>query len=142
MGTGAGTGLNFGHTKGNQFIELEAAGVKFTKEDVLFVTKDKTGQLVWLEKGNQRAGLEHILNGSGNTGGHAADFERAFGLSKAQIPAFLEKVISKGKIVSTITKLVNGKPGFERIYEYDGKHFVLAGIGTNGFIVSAYPISN
>ena len=80
MGTGAGTGLNFGHTKGNQFIELETAGVKFTKEDVLFVTKDKTGQLVWLEKGNQRAGLEHILNGSGNTGGHAADFERAFGL--------------------------------------------------------------
>lgn len=30
-----------------------------------------------------------------------------------------------------------GLQQFERIYEYDGKHFVLAGIGTNGFIVSA-----
>ena len=28
----------------------------------------------------------------------------------------------------------------ERIYYYNGKHYVLTGIGTNGFIVTAYPI--
>jgi hypothetical protein len=27
---------------------------------------------------------------------------------------------------------------FERTYYYEGKHYVVTGIGTNGFIVSAY----
>ena len=79
MGTGAGKGLNFGNSFGarreqqsdmsqenrhlteSQLIaELEEKGTKFTKEDVLFITKDKTGQTVWLEKGNSGAGLKHI----------------------------------------------------------------------------------
>lgn len=41
--------------------ELERMGVKFSREDVVFVTRDQTGQIVWLETGNRGAGLEHIL---------------------------------------------------------------------------------
>ncbi len=29
--------------------------------------------------------------------------------------------------------------GYERVYFYEGRYCVVAGIGTNGFIVSAYP---
>lgn len=47
---------------------------------------------------------------------------------------------SDGQVVSNTLKITNGRQGFERIYYYDGKHYVLTGIGTNGFIVSAYPI--
>lgn len=47
---------------------LIAAKVKFNAADVLFVTKDKSGQMIWLEKGNDLAGLKHILNK------HADDF--------------------------------------------------------------------
>ena len=37
--------------------ELERAHVKFTRDAVRFVTIDRTGQLVWLEDGNESAGL-------------------------------------------------------------------------------------
>lgn len=146
MGAGFHGGFGAG-TKGAQDTqtqsligELEKSGVKFTKEDVVFVTKDATGQTVWLEKGNQSAGLEHIINGDGKSSGHAEHFEKAFGISKEQIPSFLNNVISNGRVVSNQLKSINGREGIERIYYYNGKHYVLTGIGTNGFIVTAYPI--
>lgn len=145
MGTGFHGG--FGNTDGtksnetNKLIkELESNGVKFSKEDIVFITKDKTGQTVWLEKGNSSAGLEHIINGNGTTPGHAKDFEQAFGVSKAEIPNYLNKVISNGSVISNELKNINGRSGFERIYYFDKKYYVLTGIGTNGFIVTAYPI--
>ena len=146
MGAGIHGGFGTG-TKGAQDVqtqslmkELENSGVKFTKEDVVFVTKDATGQTVWLEKGNKTAGLEHILNGDGKSPGHAEHFEKAFGISKEQIPSFLNKLISSGSVISNQLKIINGRAGFERIYYYNGKHYVMTGIGTNGFIVTAYPI--
>ena len=30
--------------------------------------------------------------------------------------------------------------GYERVYEHSGKYYAMTGIGTNGFILSAYPI--
>ena len=84
--------------------------------------------------------MKHILDGNGKSPGHAADFERAFGISRNQIPSFLNDVVSNGRIISNELKRINGRDSFERIYYYDGKHYVLTGIGTNGFIVTAYPI--
>ena len=52
----------------------------------------------------------------------------------------MNDVVSNGRIISNELKRINGRDGFERIYYYDGKHYVLTGIGTNGFIVTAYPI--
>lgn len=144
MGTGIHGG--FGNTQGaknneaNKLIEeLERNGVKFSKEDIVFITKDRTGQTIWLEKGNSTAGLEHIINGNGKTPGHGKDFEKAFGVSKDQIPNYLKRVISQGKIVSNNLVKKGNKECFERIYYYEGNYYVVAGIGTNGFIVSAYP---
>jgi len=161
---GAGFHGGFGGTKGSQNIgrdtdhntekkdeqvipsekelisELKVKGIKFTEEDIVFITKDKTGQTIWLEKGSHSAGLEHILNGDGEKPGHASDFENAFGITRDNIPDLLKKVISNGQVVSDTIKIKNGRQGYERIYYYDGKHYVLIGIGTNGFVVSAYPI--
>ena len=60
MGTGIYGG--FGNTEGvvenntrekaKLIAELKKSGVKFTEQDIVFITKDKTGQIVWLEKGN------------------------------------------------------------------------------------------
>ncbi len=144
MGTGFHGG--FGGTKGAQeaqtqllIKELESSGVKITKDDVVFITKDATGQTVWLENGNKSAGLEHILNGDGKSTGHASDFEKAFGVSKKDLPHYLNKVITYGKIVSNKLVKRGNREGFERVYYYEGKHYVVTGIGTNGFIISAYP---
>ena len=108
-------------------------------EDVLFVTKDKMGQLVWLEKGNKSAGLEHILYGDGRSRGHASDFKKALGLESSQLSGYLQKVITYGSIVSNTIKPVGNIMGFEKVYSYEGNYYIVIGIGTNGFILSAYP---
>lgn len=112
---------------------LEKSGVKFIKENVLFVIKDKTNQMIWLEKGNINSGLLHIIKN------HKDNFKKAFNISENEIPNFLKNVMTNSKIVSSKTKIINGKQGYERKYEYNDKYIIVSGIGTNGFIVTAYP---
>ena len=126
-------------TKKCMIDQLTKARVKFNPNYVLFVTKDKTGQLVWLEKGNKDAGLEHILHGNGRSRGHAYDFKKALGLESNQVSSYLQKVITYGSIVSNTIKPVGNRMGFERVYSYEGNYYIVTGIGTNGFIASAYP---
>lgn len=126
----------------NQMVKpLEELGVKFTKEDVLFVTKDKIGQIVWLEKSNEYRGLKHILDGDGfrEHPGHADQFKKAFNVNREQLPAFLNEFMTKGNIYSNQLKNINGRQGYERVYEYKGDYVIVTGIGTNGFIVTARP---
>ncbi len=121
--------------------ELERNGAKFNRDAVQFVTRDKTGQIVWLESGNSSAGLEHILHGNGRTPGHAGDFARAFGVSESEVASYLRSVIAHGEVVSNELKPIgsSGRMGYERVYYYEGNYHVVTGIGTNGFIVSAFP---
>ena len=120
--------------------ELRKNGTKFSREDMVFITRDATGQIVWLESGDKSAGLEHILHGNGATKGHAGDFNNAFRLSEAEIPAYLHRVITYGDVVSNRLKsLPNGRMGYTRVYYYGGRYNIITGIGTNGFIISAYP---
>lgn len=120
---------------------LKEKGVKFNKDDVLFVTSDASGQLVWLEKGNQSAGLEHILNGDKDTPGHAKDFENKFGISQSVIPNAIKEIITNGKLEYSEVTIKNGKEGYDKIYSYKDKYYMFSGIGINGFIVTAYPLS-
>lgn len=157
---GAGYKGGFGHTAGekkhqknieetkksssglidkNLVSEMEKNKIKFTKNDLVFTTKDKTGQLIFLEKGNSTAGLKHILDGNGKKAGHAEDFKKAIGISREEIPSYLHKVITHGTIIKEEVKTFGNKTGYERDYYYNGKYFVVTGIGTNGFLVSAYP---
>lgn len=41
--------------------------------------------------------------------------------------------------INTVS-LPKGGQGIERIYYVDGKHYLLTGVGTNGFIVTSYPV--
>ncbi len=119
--------------------ELEESGIKFSREKMVFITKDKTGQIVWLESGGASAGLEHILHGNGTTPGHAADFAEAFGVSESEVPEYLHRAITNGTVVSDTMKPIGSRVGYSRQYYYEGGYYVVAGIGSNGFIVSAYP---
>ena len=66
-----------------------------------------------------------------------ADFEKAFGVSRESVPELLHKVVSEGTVVSNTTKIRNGLEGYERVYAYGGKYYVVSGIGKNGFIVDS-----
>ena len=115
------------------FNELEQLGVKYNRADVLFVVRDKTGQIVWLEKGNELAGLKHIVLR------HADDFKRAFDIDADNIAEYLRRVIENGAVVSNNEILLNGRRNYSRRYYYEGHYYIVTGIGSNGFIVSAYP---
>ena len=73
--------------------------------------------------------------------GHAKDFEKAFGVKRNDVGSYLKKVIQNGTVISNkIVSIGLGRQGYERVYEYKGNFYTMTGIGTNGFIVSAYPV--
>lgn len=114
--------------------QLVDSKVKINVKDVVFTAKDSSGQVVWLEKGNATAGFNHIMK-------HENDFVAKHNIQKGRLPSHLKNVVSKGKVInSRPVKLPNGKYGLEKIYLYKGKYYTLGAIGTNGFIVSMYPL--
>ena len=117
--------------------EMETSGVKFTRKNVIFTARDSTGQVIWLEKGNKAAGYAHL-----ETRGHVGQIAKKFGVSESEVPRLLRNVIKDGRIVSNKIKKTNGRDGYERVYEYNGGRILLAGIGLNGFMVSAYPLKD
>lgn len=131
---GAGNSGLYKNTKGalkpeHLIDELKKSGVKFTEEDVVMITKTKKNELVWLEKGNDLAGLKHI------TDRHAIHLKVKFGISKENIPSFVKDVFTNG--IEINSKFKNG--GYEKKYLYKGEYIIISGVGTNGFIVSIYP---
>lgn len=113
--------------------EMESAGVKFNKSDIMLTTRDATGQPIWLEKGNPLAGYEHIKKR-----GHTEQLAKHLGIEEGEAPRALRNAIRDGRIVSDKTEMRKGRLTRERIYEYGGRQLLVA-LGTNGFIVSAYP---
>ena len=113
--------------------ELRKNNIKFSEKDILFITKDKTNQIVWLEKGNDGAGFEHIKSR------HGRDFAKAFNFSENSLHESLYKVIKYGNVVDDHIEIRNGISSITRVYDYQGTYYLLTGIGTNGFIVTARP---
>ena len=69
-----------------------------------------------------------------------ATSKKHWGLSESEVPGYLHKVITHGEVVSNqLRPLSNGRMGYTRVYYYGGRYSIITGIGTNGFIISAYP---
>lgn len=143
MGTGyyGGFGETYGSSKKQEkdtqedlMDALRKTGTKFSEEDLVFITRDKSNQIIWLEKGNEFAGLKHIIER------HSDDFFRKHNVDSKDIPNHLKAVLSFGNVEYNRLVNKNGKDGYERLYSYEGHYYLQTGIGTNGFVVSAYPI--
>lgn len=113
--------------------ELKKAGAKFYADEVVFVARDRTRQLIWLEKGTSNAGLEHIIKN------HGRNFESKLRINTSEIPNAIKDIIGNGIVEYQRTVNKNGNVGYEKLYKYHGKHYFVAGIGTNGFIITVYP---
>lgn len=100
----------------------------------MFTALDVTGRLVWLKKGTKAAGFNHL-----KARGHITQLDKYLGVSEGDVLKTLRNIIRDGRIVSNKTVACGNFIGYERKYEYNGKHVILAAIGTNGFIVTAYP---
>lgn len=114
--------------------ELEAKHVKFNREGMRFIVKDRAGTIVWLENGDANVGLEHIVKR------HAGDFAKKANVAEDEILFYPYRVISSGEVVESRVVKRRGRKGYSRTYFYNGREYVLAGVGSNGFIVSAYPV--
>ena len=101
--------------------ELAHSNVKYNPDDVVTVIKNSDGKLIWLEKGNSKKGLIHILER------HADDFASQ---GVDNIPKLLENVLSS-KPINTGS---NAK-GLFADYMFKGNKYRVA-YGTNGFVVS------
>ncbi|WP_405083425.1 hypothetical protein [Pantoea ananatis] len=110
------------------FNEMATQGIKFTPENVVSAAKDNSGKVIFLEKGNSKAGLQHIVEE------HGSQFAQ-IGVSEARIPDVVMKAVTDGKIVGYQGSGV-GRPIYETII--DGKKYNIAiTVGNNGYIVGA-----
>lgn len=105
--------------------ELSKSGQKHNIDEVIAITKTPEGKLVWLEKGNSDAGLKHVLER------HASEFVSE-GIT--DIPRFLVELFKSKPI-----KMGSNAKGLYADYLF-GKNTYRVAYGTNGYIVTVYPI--
>nr|WP_210529736.1 VENN motif pre-toxin domain-containing protein [Pantoea ananatis] len=110
--------------------EMTAQGIKFTPENIVSAAKNNNGKIVFLEKGNSKAGLQHII------GEHKKDFAN-IGVSEAKIPSVVMKAISEGKVVGYQGK-GTGRPIYETVINGE-MHRLAITVSSNGFVVGANP---
>lgn len=108
--------------------EVVASGEKISPEKVVMITRDPNGKIVWLESGNTKSGLEHIINK------HGREFNGR-GIANNDIPDYVLEAVYQGNVVGT-----QGKRNPRTIYEfvYNGKtQRIAVQVGSNGYIVGA-----
>lgn len=107
--------------------ELEQSDYKYTKADIVMITKNYSGKLMWLEKGNMKSGLRHIEYR------HRKDFGE-----NVNIPVLAKKILQLKPIKHIVKK--HGKQ-LADVYLYKHNDTVyLVAYGDNGYIVSFYPL--
>jgi filamentous hemagglutinin len=109
--------------------ELIKNGVKVTPKNVLATARSSTGQVIFLETGTPRSGLQHIIER------HGVDFANK-GISQADIPSVVMRAVTQGKVVGTNATA----PVYEIIHNGVKQH-IAVGVGSNGYIVRANPVN-
>ena len=112
--------------------EMTEKEIKFTKEKIVFAARLENGNHIFLETGNKMNGLQHIIDG------HAADFDRSFGVKRDQLGSFLHDTVAKGRLVTSFRHDTNGREGYRSVYYWKGEHVVVYGISGNGYISTAF----
>ena len=110
--------------------ELQTGGTKISPGSVIDIQRLADGRIVWLETGSVKSGLTHILER------HASDFLNK-GVSEADIPTTIFRALRDGKIVS---HAADGT--LIRALTLNGETLTIkVVVGSNGYIVSAFPTS-
>ncbi|GLH50875.1 hypothetical protein E1K68_14335 [Pseudomonas sp. B2021] len=105
-------------------------GTKITPGSVVDIRRLPDGRTVWLEKGTDAAGLQHIYKR------HEADFVNK-GISRDDIPNVVMSALERGKVVGT-----NGSANVYRITHNGVEQNTAVGVSSNGFVVRANPVSS
>ena len=126
-------GVNGGVVNPALINELATNGVKFTRENIVATTRSPSGQIVFLETGNSRAGLQHII------GEHGNDFA-IIGVSQTEIPSVVMQAVTQGRIVG-YQGVGTGRPIFETVINGQPQRIAVT-VSNNGFVVGANPVGS
>jgi WXG100 family type VII secretion target len=112
--------------------EVVAAGHKISPADVVQIARAPDGRVVWLERGDDRSGLSHILRA-----GRIGDFARR-GVAYADIPGLALRAVTQGRPLGQVR---DGGVAYD-VDLGGGRHTpVVVVVGSNGYIVTARPLS-
>lgn len=118
---------SLGNSKADLISELKSNGIKHTPEDILWIGRSANGKLVWLEIGNDKAGLKHIQ-------AKAPNFVKR-GIAESDLQELIIAVVSKGQLLGT-----QGRSRYIFMLDFKGvREYVSVEISENGFIVGANP---
>lgn len=112
--------------------QVKLNGDKISPDKVVMITKDPTGRIIWMETGDKKSGLNHIIDN------HGKEFNGR-GISNDKIPNYVFEAVHQGNIVGK-----QGKRNPRDIYEftYNGtKQRIAVQVASNGYIVSANCVS-
>jgi uncharacterized protein YukE len=108
--------------------ELQANGVKVTPNDVVHIGRDGNGRILFLEQGDTRAGLQHVLNR------HAKEFADQ-GIAQEDISSYVFRAATEGTPVGSQG---DGRTIFEFTWNGETRRIAIT-VGDNGYIVGANP---
>ncbi len=121
------------YSKRKLIKEVIQKGEKITSKNVLSIVKLDDGKINWVEVGKvgkKGSGLNHIVEH------HTNEFAK-FGIKSKSIPKLLTKTLKEGKIIG----YYKGRtPVYQAKYRRRTFNLLIA-VGTNGYIVTAYPVS-
>ena len=116
------------NAKASLLKEMTSQGIKYTPENIVQVAKNAEGKIIFLEAGNDRSGLAHIIKE------HGAQFAQ-IGVAESKIPDVVMKAVSDNKVVG-YQGSGKGRPIYETVI--NGKKYNIAvSVGNNGYIVGA-----
>ena len=110
--------------------EMRGNGIKFSSENLIATGRNSNGQVVFLESGSAKGGLQHIFEG------HLSDFAN-IGVAGRNIPSLVMRAATEGELVG-----YQGRGTGRGIYEItlNGQpQRIAVSVATNGFIVGANP---
>ncbi|MDF7675097.1 hypothetical protein PT283_10060, partial [Acetobacteraceae bacterium ESL0697] len=108
--------------------EMSKNGVKFSPDNLVKVEKLSDGRIVFLETGNSKAGLQHIVDE------HGKEFAQ-MGVPESEIPNTIMDTLKNGKIVGYQGE-GTGRPIYETVINGKKRRLAIT-VGNNGFIVGA-----
>ena len=110
--------------------QLQKEGIKHNPDNILRIGQVSNGRIVFLETGNNTAGLQHIVKA------HGSDFTNR-GILIEQIPDLVMKALSDNNIIGFQGA---NRPIYETIFN-GTKQLIAITVGNNGYIVGANPAS-
>lgn len=117
-------------TRDALIAQAAAAGLKIDPTQVVYIDRAPDGRIIWLQRGDQRSGLGHLLRAE-----RIKNFTD-IGVAPADIPGLAVRAVTAGTLLGTIRR-------DDAVYDVDiggGQHRrIVVIISDNGYIVSAYP---